>query len=569
MAQGANTHRTEDIREHERRAFPEVSPRHADALRESSSRLNKAIETTRPTGRWWVYGLLALPVLAATGVRVAPLLEGGERLQWQCVSEDGYLMLTVARNVALGNGLSVSAGTVPTNGVQPLATFIYALAFALTGGDRLSGLYPVVATQVLLSIITALLLYRFVKRLFYRGPQPDLVALISACLWYASPTSVMHTQNSLETGLYALMVLSSAACYDAVKTGLRAALNLPQCTLLGAVLGLAFLARNDACFLIGALLVVHLAVAYRNRALQRALIQAFAIGATSVLVALPWLWFNLARFGHLVPVSGRSEALYVRFGQNLSASFVALLEDALLVFRIPSDLQDDGYVIAMSVGLFAAALFAACAKRRWLAARFSAGVGVLACFTGMLFVYYSLFFGMACFLGRYFFPSVALFALLFAAAAPSLATGWTTARAKVLMRGAAGFAVFACIGLNARIYARGREHLHKQVVEWVAANVPSDTWVAATQTGTLGYYHDRTINLDGKVDPDALAARAENRIHEYALARNVEYIVDWAGHAEWARRPEFAAHYELMVHDRQRNLAVLRRRRADRTADPL
>lgn len=569
MAEGANTYRTEDIRERERQTLLEVSPRHADALRGSSSRLNNAIETTRATGRWWVYGLLALPVLVATVVRVAPLLEGGERLRWQCVSEDGYLMLTVARNVALGNGLSVSAGTVHTNGVQPLATFMYALAFALTGGDRLRGLYPVVATQVLLSIITSLLLYRFAKKLFYRAPQPDLVALISACLWYASPTSVMHTQNSLETGLYALMVLSSVSCYDALRIRLRTALNLPQCTLLGAVLGLTFLARNDACFLIGALLAVHLAVAYRDRAFQRAVAQAFAIGATSLLVALPWLWFNLARFGHLVPVSGRSEALYVRFGQNFSASLVALLEDALLVLRIPSDLQDDGYVIAMSVGLFAAALFAARAKRHWLAARFSAGVGVLACFTGMLFVYYSLFFGMACFLGRYFFPSVALFALLVAATASFVASRWTTARAKVLVRGAAGFAVFACVGLNARIYLHGREHLHKQVVEWVAANVPSETWVAATQTGTLGYYHDRTINLDGKVDPDALAARLQNRIHEYVLARNVEYIVDWASHAEWAGRPEFAANYELIVHDPERNLAVLRRRRGDRTADPL
>ena len=45
------------------------------------------------------------------------------------VTEDGYLMLTVARNLALGNGLSVSDGQIITNGIQPLATFVYSLPF--------------------------------------------------------------------------------------------------------------------------------------------------------------------------------------------------------------------------------------------------------------------------------------------------------------------------------------------------------------------------------------------------------------------------------------------------------
>ena len=82
-------------------------------------------------------GAIAVVVVAVTLlVRVAPLVEGGERLRWQCVSEDGYLMLTVARNLALGNGLSISDGTIPSNGVQPLATLLFAGCIWLAGGDR-------------------------------------------------------------------------------------------------------------------------------------------------------------------------------------------------------------------------------------------------------------------------------------------------------------------------------------------------------------------------------------------------------------------------------------------------
>ena len=58
---------------------------------------------------------LAAVVGLETVVRVAPLVEGGERLQRQCVSEDGYLMLTIARNIALGRGFSVSDGMIPSS----------------------------------------------------------------------------------------------------------------------------------------------------------------------------------------------------------------------------------------------------------------------------------------------------------------------------------------------------------------------------------------------------------------------------------------------------------------------
>ena len=52
------------------------------------------------------------------------------------MSEDGYLMQTVARNMAIGLGMSTAEGTIPTNGVQPLATFAYAGLHALAGGSN-------------------------------------------------------------------------------------------------------------------------------------------------------------------------------------------------------------------------------------------------------------------------------------------------------------------------------------------------------------------------------------------------------------------------------------------------
>jgi hypothetical protein len=106
---------------------------------------------------------------------------------------------------------------------------------------------------------------------------------------------------------------------------------------------------------------------------------------------------------------------------------------------------------------------------------------------------------------------------------------------------------------------------HEQVVAWVGENVPEEAWVGAVQTGTLGYWHDRTINLDGKVNPEALEARrTEGHVLNYVTASEIDYIVDWAGVGNWVRFPEaeggFADAFELVLQNPGLDLAVIRRR---------
>jgi hypothetical protein len=46
------------------------------------------------------------------------------------------------------------------------------------------------------------------------------------------------------------------------------------------------------------------------------------------------------------------------------------------------------------------------------------------------------------------------------------------------------------------------------------------------ESGTLGYFRDRVVNLDGKVDPDALAAELAGRTPAFVRARDVSVMVD-------------------------------------------
>ncbi len=508
-----------------------------------------------------LYGVLGIVVAIATAVRVAPLVEGGERLRWQCVSEDGYLMLTIARNVALGHGFSVSGGMIPSNGTQPLCSLLFALGYLCTDADRVNGLYPVVGMQFLISVLGGVLIYVLARRYLFVKDLPRSAALLAAAIWYVSPTSLRNTQNALETGLTSVLILGCIALYDALRPRLRSGFATGPCLALGSLLGITFLSRNDSCFLIAVLLGIHVITAYRRGMMRGALAQAFLIGLVSVAVSLPWLWFNVTKFGHIVPISGRAEALNVQFGSNFVVALVAILENALLVARTPGFIDRSVYFQAFSGALLSILVGIALVKRRWLAENFSAGVGVLACFVLTLFIYYSLFFGMPSFLDRYFFPVTVLSALVSVVVLFALSERLRPSLRLPMVAGIGVAAAVVCTALDVRIYLNGTGHLHSQAVEWVAANVPEDTWVAAVQTGTLGYYHTRTINLDGKVDPYALEAREEDRIPDYVIERNVEYIVDWRRVAvTWAAVPAFNRNYELVVNDARLNLGVLRRR---------
>ncbi|HEY3886458.1 MAG TPA: hypothetical protein VGL62_14700, partial [Vicinamibacterales bacterium] len=74
------------------------------------------------------------------------------------------------------------------------------------------------------------------------------------------------------------------------------------------------------------------------------------------------------------------------------------------------------------------------------------------------------------------------------------------------------------------VHAPSRKYYQAQI-ELVARHVPPQERVGAFQSGTLGYFRDGVVNLDGKVNPAALAARG--RLKEYTRAIGVNWIADF------------------------------------------
>lgn len=491
------------------------------------------------------------------------VLEGGRRIAERFPTEDAYLMFTIARSLALGQGFSVADGTTPTNGTQPLATLLWAGLFRLVGGARLPGVTLIVLAEIAISVAVALVLRRLVLRLF--PARPD-VALLAAGIWFGSPLVVPHAMNCLETGLYALSVLGVA--HLLVEPGERVRpWPWSRTLLLGLAFGGAFWARNDAVFLIAAGCLTFLwngidRAAQGGRgavALGARLRRVVAAGVVSVLVASPWLLFNLLRFGHIVPVSGRSEGRTGHLASNLPRVPAVLLEYANLVVPIPHALERRPVIVAVSL-----AILTAVALLGWRAWRRAGApvrsLGVLGGLYGAALVaYYGIFFGAEWFLQRYLMPLSVFLSVTWAVGIARLAAGLarqSRLAGAALVLGAASLTV----ALGLRSYTTFPGHQHFQAVRWIEANVPETTWVAAVQTGTIGFFHDRTINLDGKVNPAALQALIEGRHGPYIVSTPAQYLVDWAGVVDLLTDPAMGEHFEAIVVDPEQNLSVLARK---------
>jgi hypothetical protein len=498
--------------------------------------------------------------LVAIGLcaRVAPLLDPAGRGLRQFPTEDGYLMLTVARNMALGLGMSTAGGELPTNGVQPLATFLYAAGFGVVGGDRVAGVLIAQWLQLAIACAAGLLLWRTGRRLLGSLPGAGSIALLAAALWFAAPNTVRNSLNCLETGAYALALIGFCL-YALRRLPPGESWPLGACAGAGAWIALAFWVRNDAVLLAAAFCAHRLIAGWRGAGidLRRALVETGAIGSTAAVLALPWVVHNWLRFGYAMPISGVAESAGSHLGENLPYLPAAVAEYLAPPLQIPLAWETRAPAIALGLLLTAAWIAAAWALRARASAQARQWLEIVGLWALALCGFYGLAFGASHFMNRYVFalsPLLAIGSVAFAArAAAAVPVG------RSLALGAAALAVLAAGLLNLRAYRGGMDHMHFQVVDWVEQNVPDDVWVAAIQTGTLGFYHDRTLNLDGKVNPRALEARLAGRTQEYVLETPAQYLVDWTGIAAWAKGTALEGRFEIVELDAQRNLAVLRR----------
>ena len=338
--------------------------------------------------------------------------------------------------------------------------------------------------------------------------------------------------NALETGPLVLLLLAFLRVFRMLILRPLREQTTAQWAGIGVLLGLLFWTRNDMIFIVAAVACQRLVHAFAAASGSRRTLVFHAAIAVSVsgLIALPWVAFNYFEFGHLMPISGIVEA-GMRSGpfsnvapalRAMAVTMYAVVPGVPIVLRVAPDAVP--VLIAIILTVIPFAVWAKWARARWPMETSDTTLVILV-YGSALFLFYAFFFGAKWALIRYFFPLTPLLGIFVAGVADAVATQ----SRRIGMRTAALAGVVSTLilglGMGWRVYsAVSPPH---ELSEWVTKNVPADVWVGAYQSGMVGYFHDRTINLDGKVNPGVYEARRAGTLRDYLAQSPTEYILDW------------------------------------------
>jgi hypothetical protein len=472
--------------------------------------------------------LLAVAVLLAAAGLAVPLRPDSV-LIFPPFTEDGYYSLQVAREIAAGHGPRLE-GSGLTNGFQPLVTFIQALAFMATGGAELPALRLVAGFGWLTYVGTALLLGRIAaeaaggatEERARRGLIATPLSLAALPLW-------LSHFNGLETGL---LLFLTALLWRLWQRGL--AQSWAGLALCGALLGLLVLTRIDAAFLTVALACIELAADWRRSA-RRALARAALLGGIAFLVSAPWWAFNLIAFGSPMPISGTAQQLWAvdpyRWRWILWA-----LGQTLAPWLSPTQYFDDATSWIPLAGAAALALVGLTAAKRFRP--IACGSNRFATALGMAMTALVLWYGFSSIAFWFYARYLAPLSLIGIVAAALAIARLPQRRASLLVLALPLLASPALIA--DRVAWQGSLTYFGTIMFWeqvelVRAHVPDEEWVAAGQSGTLGFFRPHVLNMDGKVNPEAQAHAGQAT--DYLKERGVRWFADWDWYVHRALGP--------------------------------
>jgi hypothetical protein len=493
--------------------------------------------------------VLWLLLLAAFAFRVQFIAHGIRDLALRGpLYDDSFYAFEIARNIAAGHG-STFDGLHPTNGYQPLYVLLLVPLYWVFGGHPIAPIYVALVGSALLNVLTGWILFRLVRRY-----ASDAAAFFALVLWSFGPAIVRQSVNGLETSL-AMFLL--AACLDVYLNLFRARGSERRAAVtLGALLGLAVLARVDAV-LFAMALVADVLWRTRGREMRRL---GVALGIAG-LMALPWCVASRVAVGSVLPQSGAATRLlseayaahdHPNFGAvspasgpsarfvagNLLLSLLQLgtspvlhvytrgLERLIVPARVDSTAGLYGFAIMLLLAVLAA-VYATWRRARRGRSGVPADFAFLFLYSLLLVVAYSCVVFGQIFYSRYYYPIFFFSVLIGAFAVDMLLEIVPAGRRRRLLAGTIIAAYALILPYMALHRVQNGNYRFLRVADWIGTHTPPGSTVGVFNSGAIGYFSDRHIvNLDGKVNPLALEALRRDALRDYVRAEHIDYVID-------------------------------------------
>jgi hypothetical protein len=423
------------------------------------------------------------------------------------ITDDAYYYFNTARNIVLGFGVSFDRMN-PTNGFHPLWMLCLLPVFGLFPNAVDAPVRLVSSGLIVMAGITAWLAFQTIREWFGRPVAAIMVPVLGA------PVIANHMLNGMETGLL-LLLLFAAIRLDQRWRILAAEASVGRSVVFGLLLGLVFLSRLDSVFVIGCVFAAW-AVQYLRRPTPARLRGILAAVITCGILGTSFVVWNVATFGHVMPISGAIKssfpvpALSVRAFRSLGVLF-------------------HGLVVIVAFSVLAWERYRSSARAESSTTeRMQLPVMLVALWIGSAvhFTYEVVFtkWGLEWWHFASHVPG-----LLFLAA---LLVWLLTTRLSPAWRGVCmgSVALLVVVSMIAETELRGDHHgPWLMAARWARTRTGEDSVFAMTDSGLFGYFSGRrTVNLDGVINSYGFQkALSEGRLGEFLANSRVTHLADY------------------------------------------
>lgn len=431
--------------------------------------------------------------------------------------EDGFYSLKIAWNIGTGKGVTYNFNQ-PTTGFQPLYVFLlsfFAFVVSSFGGDKIIFLRIV----ILLSGLTALLLtysfYQFIVTLKKEIDRKTLFIIVSLLVLFNFKL-FLNLFNGLETGIYLVLILASIIQSQKIIEGKK---STSQILLFGFVLGLTVLARND--FILIAFVIITLLCFSKTIKIK----DTFLILLTMFLTVLPWLIFIYSVQGSLIPTSASVQTglsdyeLSYRIDQffySIFTSYIPFIHagqtQSLIIFILTVIFA---FYLIKYQKIFVKDFLITTVIKFW-----STAIVIIS-------IVYLIFASQPYFFFRYLSIHIAIAIPFLALLISNLFSNRSSKFQNIFLA-----IVIALFALNAGYYFHfaNRESTLSLRPSFIYQNKLVEEKIGMAQSGISGYFFDNVVNLDGKVNAEALSAIKKNKLYDYIQNESITVLIEWK---EW------------------------------------
>lgn len=438
------------------------------------------------------------------------------------VSEDTFLMLTVAWNLGGGLGMTYNDGDWVT-GVQPLVTLAYgsiAALVRLAGADQWDFVRIVLLAGVALHLYFAHLVGTISARCSAATRAYDTAVVLTLCSFF----TFRLFASGMETGLYLILLAHL----------LRWMLTAPfesgrDFVVLGVLCGTVGLCRIDAGILCA---VLGLWLWLGRQLPPGSLLLAAGIAA---LIVAPWFLWVHAVSGHWMPSSGYVQQSLIHAGDAAIRTWAMLfaLYQAIFGWVDASMHVIPWFFVLPTVacgGLVLSGMVWWLLRQR-RAGRADPEIAALSPLLAMALaalvlsgVYFVQFHALH-FYSRYVSP---LMVATLPIVSIFLAEFFSRSLDRPAVRAMAAVVLATVFLAQAyRWHHRGLLHFDFPLTAGYIGRHFPDVPVGVFQSGVVGYFNRNVVNLDGKVNLELVGRAGTVPLPEYLDRKGIQVIVDW------------------------------------------